>query len=73
MCPAADCSARKDCMLPGRGGMRLDYREFKEELARLVREELGENVRVHFEMLPKNNGVRWREWYFPRPVPRHRR
>ena len=36
----------------------MDYREFKEELARLVREELGENVRVHFEMLPKNNGVK---------------
>ncbi len=35
----------------------MDYREFKEELARMVGEELGENIRIHFEPIQKNNGI----------------
>lgn len=35
----------------------MDYRSFREELARLVSMELGKDTRIHFEQIQKNNGV----------------
>lgn len=35
----------------------MDYKNFREELARRVGEELGQDIHIHFEKIPKNNGV----------------
>lgn len=35
----------------------MDYEEFKEEMIGLLREKLGEDTRIFYEKIPKNNGI----------------
>lgn len=36
----------------------MNYGEFKRELRRLIKDELGRNVQISFEVVEKNNGKR---------------